>query len=78
MYPFTLHMKALIWDVGLNDLAFGAYGPGLYDLGLKDSGLNDRGADRPVTICTGRSITISQTAQYKFNCGGRHHYRQII
>ena len=36
--------------MGLNDLAFGADGPGLYDLGLKDSGLNDRGADRPVTL----------------------------
>ena len=29
-------------------------------------------------ICTDRSITISQTAQYKFNCGGGHHYQQII
>ena len=35
--------------MGLNDLAFGADGPGLYNLGLKDSGLNNRGADGPVT-----------------------------
>ena len=29
-------------------------------------------------ICTDRSITISQTVQYKFNCDGGRHYRQII